>query len=48
MGIVTPDGGVIYNNTSNKVAQHAGSNNATLTKQAQAFLQKLYDDLDKR
>ena len=48
MGITTTSGRVIYDNTSNKVTLQTGTNSATLTKQAQAFLQKLYDDLDKR
>ena len=48
MGITTTSGRLIYDNTSNKVTLQTGTNSATLTKQAQAFLQKLYDDLDKR
>lgn len=48
MGITTTSGRVIYDNTSNKVTLQTGTDSETLVKQAQAFLQKLYDDLDKR
>ena len=48
IGITTDSGRIIYDNTSNKVAQQTGTDSETLVKQAQAFLQKLYDDLDKR
>ena len=48
MGITTTSGRVIYDNTSNKVTLQTGTDSETLVKQAQAFLQKLYDDLDRR
>ena len=46
IGITTDSGRIIYDNISNKVAQQTGTNTASLVKQAQAYLQKLYDDLD--
>ena len=48
MGITTTNGRIVYDNISNKVAQQTGTNTASLVKQAQAYLQKLYDDLEKR
>lgn len=48
MGITTTSGRVIYDNTSNKVTLQKGAHTDSLVKQAQAYLQKLYDDLDER
>lgn len=48
MGMVTDSSSVIYDNTSNKVSLTSGPDTDRLVKKAQAYLQKLYDDLDKR
>ncbi len=48
MGIVDTTGVVIYDNTSGQVAESVGENATALTDKAQAYLQKLYDDLDSR
>ncbi len=48
MGMVTDSSSVIYDNTSNKVHQEVGPDTEILLKNAKAYLQKVYDDLDKR
>ena len=48
MGLVTDSNSVIYDNTSDKVHQTTGPDTDRALKRAQAYLQKLYDDLDKR
>ena len=48
MGMVTDSSAVMYDNTSGSVHMSEGKDPQQLLKQAQAYLQKLYDDLDKR
>lgn len=48
MGMVTDSCRAIYDNTSNLTHQEMGLDTDLLVKKAQAYLQKLYDDLDKR
>ena len=48
MGMVTDSCRAIYDNTSNLTHQEMGPDTDLLVKKAQAYLQKLYDDLDKR
>jgi hypothetical protein len=48
MGIVTDSGRAIYDNTSGKIHKAEGADTDLLVKKSKAYLQKLYDDLDKR
>lgn len=48
MGMVTDSSALVYDNTSERVHFSEGKGSRQLLKQAQAYLQKLYDDLDKR
>jgi phosphoglycerol transferase MdoB-like AlkP superfamily enzyme len=48
MGMVTDSCRVIYDNTSHQTHQEMGPDTDLLVKKAKAYLQKLYDDLDKR
>ena len=48
MGMVTDSNYVVYDNTTNKVQTASETTTQELTKKAQAYLQKLYDDLDRR
>ncbi len=48
MGMVTDSSYVVYDNTVGKVHSCSGKEPDYLLKKAKAFLQKLYDDLDKR
>lgn len=47
-GMITPDGQVIYDYDADKSIESQGPNQQQLTTQGKAFIQKLYDDLDKR
>ncbi len=48
MGLVTDSSSVIYDNTIERVYSSKGPDGNGLVKKAQAYLQKLYDDIDKR
>lgn len=48
MGMVTDSCVVVYDNTSGRVHHSLGKDTGGLLMKAQAYLQKLYDDLDKR
>ena len=48
MGMVTDSSSVIYDNTSNRLHSSTGSAADSLLLKSKAYLQKLYDDLDKR
>lgn len=48
MGMVTPDGAMIYDNTSARQTLSQGASAASMEQTAKALLQKLYDDLAKR
>jgi phosphoglycerol transferase MdoB-like AlkP superfamily enzyme len=48
MGMVTEECSVIYDNTLNQVQHQTGTGVDSVLMKAQAYLQKLYDDLDKR
>ncbi len=48
MGMVTEKSSVIYDNTLNQVQHQTGTDVDSVLMKAQAYLQKLYDDLDKR
>ena len=48
MGMVTDSNRIFFDNTSNKLISAEGTSTDLLTKKAKAFLQKVYDDLDKR
>lgn len=48
MGFVDDSGHVIYDNTAGKVAVSEGLSTDTLCRKAQAYIQKLYDDLEVR
>jgi phosphoglycerol transferase MdoB-like AlkP superfamily enzyme len=48
MGIVTDNGRAIYDNTSGTIHKEEGADTELLVKKSKAYLQKLYDDLDKR
>ena len=48
MGIVTDNGRAIYDNTSGTTHKEEGTDTKQLVKKSKAYLQKLYDDLDKR
>lgn len=48
MGMVTDSNCIIYDNTSARVQYSFGKETELLLKKSQAYLQKLYDDLDKR
>ena len=39
---------VVYDNTTNRNQSVSGTATEQLTKKAKAYLQKLYDDLDRR
>lgn len=47
-GLIAPDRQVIYDYDADKLIESQGSNQGQLTAQGKAFIQKLYDDLDKR
>ena len=48
MGMVTDSGAIVYDNTSGRVHHSFGKDTDSLLMKAKAYLQKLYDDLDKR
>jgi hypothetical protein len=48
MGMVTDSSSVIYDNTLERVYSSEGPDGDGLVRKAQAYLQKLYDDIDKR
>ena len=48
MGMVTDNGRAIYDNTSGTIHKEEGAGTELLVKKSKAYLQKLYDDLDKR
>ena len=48
MGMVTDDSYIIYDNTADQRQKAGGQNAGLLEKQVKAYLQKLYDDIDKR
>lgn len=48
MGMVTDSNCIIYDNTSARIQYSFGKETELLLKKSQAYLQKLYDDLDKR
>ena len=48
MGMVTDSSSVIYDNTLERVYSSKGPDGDGLVMRAQAYLQKLYDDIDKR
>jgi len=48
MGMVTDSNRIFFDNTSNKLISAEGTSTDLLTKKAKAFLQKVYDDLDRR
>lgn len=48
MGMVTDSSYVVYDNTTNRNQSVSGTATEQLTKKAKAYLQKLYDDLDRR
>lgn len=48
MGMVTDSASVVYDNMTNRVQNAQGNDLEQLTKNTKAYLQKLYDDLDKR
>ncbi len=48
MGIIDATGAVIYDNTAARIVEERGNNTETLLRKAQAYLQTLYDDLDRR
>lgn len=48
MGMVTDSSAVVYDNTSGRLQSSAGKDADSLLRKAQAYLQKLYDDLDRR
>lgn len=47
-GLIDPNGQVIYDYDADKLIESQGTNQQQLTTQGKAFIQKLYDDLDKR
>ena len=48
MGLVTDSGSVVYDNTAARLHSATGTATDSLLIRAKAYLQKLYDDLDKR
>jgi phosphoglycerol transferase MdoB-like AlkP superfamily enzyme len=48
MGMVTDSSAVVYDNTTDRVQNASGTSTNLLSRKAKAYLQKLYDDLDKR
>ena len=48
MGMLTDSSSVVYDNTNRKLHQAQGRGTDSLLTAAKAYLQKLYDDLDKR
>lgn len=48
MGMVTDSSAIVYDNTSGRVHHSFGKDTDSLLMKAKAYLQKLYDDLDKR
>jgi phosphoglycerol transferase MdoB-like AlkP superfamily enzyme len=48
MGMVTDSSAVVYDNTSGRSQLSEGKDADSLLRKSQAYLQKLYDDLDKR
>jgi phosphoglycerol transferase MdoB-like AlkP superfamily enzyme len=48
MGMVTDSSAVVYDNTSGRLQLSEGKDADSLLRKSQAYLQKLYDDLDKR
>ena len=48
MGMVTDSNCIVYDNTSARIQYSSGKGTQMLLRKSQAYLQKLYDDLDKR
>ena len=48
MGMITDSSRVIFDNTANQTVSPEGADTDSLTQKAKAYLQKLYDDIDKR
>ena len=48
MGMVTDSNSVVYDNTSERIYAAEGADTPRLLEKAKAYLQKLYDDIDKR
>lgn len=48
MGMITDSSRVIFDNTANQAVSPEGAYTDSLTQKAKAYLQKLYDDIDKR
>lgn len=48
MGMITDTGCIVYDNTDGRMHQSSGLEGDRLLLKAKAYLQKLYDDLDKR
>lgn len=48
MGMVTDSSCIVYDNTSARIQYSSGKGTQKLLRKSQAYLQKLYDDLDKR
>ena len=48
MGMVTDSNCIVYDNTSARIQYSSGKGTQMLLRKSQAYLQKLYDDLEKR